>query len=411
VSNKKPVPDNFLIGYFSEDDILQFKEILEEFAPLDKTGLEKISEINRKQLKGEITQRDNLLLNIDLLITFAQRKLTENKFVEFLLHLGEISISRGELQSASSVYENILNQIKNESKLENVAAHSLLALGNIYSRHAQWEKSLTYIKKAKKIFEKQKDYQDTAKCENLLGTIAGDRSHLRKANSHFERSLSLLNPQKDNSLVGMLEINLGILNTIQGNFDIAFTYFQRALIIYEQLKDFKRIAEIRHNLGVLFTQKNEVDEALVEFDISLEHAAFINYLPSLAVSYLSKAYLYTRNKDFILANAFAGKALEVCIKLNDRLSIADIYKIKGIIERNLKNYPAAENFLLTSIRMNKELENEQNAAESSYELGVLYLEIKKEIEALTYLNASYYYFKKVNVPQMLTKIERLTKNI
>ena len=134
-------------------------------------------------------------------------------------------------------------------------------------------------------------------------------------------------------------------------------------------------------------------------------------LPSLAVSYLSKAYIYTQSEDFILANAFADKALEVCFKLNDRLSIADIYKIKGIIERNLKNYSAAENYLLTSIRMNKELENEQNEAESSYELGILKCESKKYEDALPYLQASYNYYKKVNVPHMLVKIEKLMSNI
>ena len=70
------------------------------------------------------------------------------------------------------------------------------------------------------------------------------------------------------------------------------------------------------------------------------------YNPTLGLSYLSKAYIYTLLHDYQLASAFADKAMEVCNRLNDRLSIADIYKIKGIVERSLKNYSAAENYLL-----------------------------------------------------------------
>lgn len=49
--------------------------------------------------------------------------------------------------------------------------------------------------------------------------------------------------------------------------------------------------------------------------------------------------------DFSLANAFADKAMAVAHKLNDKLTIAEVYKIKGIIQRSVKNYVLSENYL------------------------------------------------------------------
>jgi len=99
--------------------------------------------------------------------------------------------------------------------------------------------------------------------------------------------------------------------------------------------------------------------------------------------------------------------MEICFKLNDRLSIADIYKIKGIIERKVKNYKGAENYLLSSLRINEELENILNQAETSFELGVLYLELNKKKEAGKHLNFALDYYKKQKASSMISKIQAI----
>ncbi len=54
---------------------------------------------------------------------------------------------------------------------------------------------------------------------------------------------------------------------------------------------------------------------------------------------------------FPLANAFADKSMEVAHKINDKLTIAEVYKIKGIIQRTVKNFILAENYFETSLRL------------------------------------------------------------
>ena len=215
----------------------------------------------------------------------------------------------------------------------------------------------------------------------MLGSMYGDIGSIKKAKECFENSLSFLNPQTDIALIGMIETNIGILNSIRGDYDDSLLYFQRALIKYEQIKDLMRMSQLRHNLGMLHTQKGEYEAALREFDLSISISIKAGFLPNLVLSYLSKSYIYAKSNDLPLASAFADKSFELSRKLNDRLSIADIYKIKGIIERKLKHYDLSENYLLTSLRLNIELENILNQAETLSELGDLYIEVNKKEEA------------------------------
>src|SRR5664280_1459982 len=206
--------------YFSSDEINEIKKIL--------------SVTDEKQLVSRA--------QIDLLITYAENKLSQNKLIQFLITLGETVKSSGEYDAALSIFDSLVRSTGNESKLSNIKINCYLAIADIYEKQAYWKESLLLVKKAKNAFRSQKDNKGIAFCENFLGTIYGERGNIKKAKSHFEKSLSLLNPAKDKALIGILEINLGILNNMQENFDEAFTYFQRALVRFEQTHDINRIA-------------------------------------------------------------------------------------------------------------------------------------------------------------------------
>lgn len=393
--------EKILIPYFRPDEIIEIDRLL---SGTNDTQLISSSDSN-KEIADSVNEFSISQPQIDLLITFAQNKLSNNKLVQFFLILGETVKNSGEYLAAISIFNYLLNIDSENGKLASIKINSYLAIADIYEKQAYWKESIVFIKKARTDFEALGDYKGIARCENLLGTMFGEQGEIRKAKAHFEKSLSLLIPSKDKALIGMLEINLGILNNMQGNFDEAFTYFQRALVKFEQTQDVNKIAELRHNLGMLFTQKGEYDSALTEFDKSISISVQFGFLNKLGISYLSKAFIYTQLKDYSLASSFADKAMEICYNLNDRLSIADIYKIKGIIERNLSNFKLAENYLLTSLRINRELNNALNRAETLFELGNLYIDMGQKNKALENFLASMEYFQNINLTGMIKKLK------
>jgi hypothetical protein len=393
--------EKILVPYFNTDEINEIKKIL---SVTDKKRL-----VSSPDVIEEFKKVDSRVFlsrsQIDLLITYAEKKLSRNKLIQFLIILGETIKNSGEFDAAVCIFNSLLNITDDENKLVNIKINCYLAIADLYEKQAYWKESLALVKKASNAFKLQNDKKGIALCENFLGTIYGERGNIKNAKSHFERSLSLLNLARDKALVGLLEINLGILNNMQGNFDEAFTCFQRALVKFEQTNDIKRIAEIRHNLGMLFTQKGEFDSALTEFDKSIALSIESGFLSKLGISYLSKAFIFTQLKDYHLASVFANMAMEICSKLNDRLSMADIYKIQGIIERNLNNYKFSENYFLTSLRLNQELSNALNKAETLFELGKLYVDMNQKNKALGVFKSSLEYFRNINSSGMVSRLK------
>ena len=81
--------------------------------------------------------------------------------------------------------------------------------------------------------------------------------------------------------------------------------------------------------------------------------------------------MYYRLHDLPMALKLVNKALEPFSTVGDRLSVADSYKIKGMIHREMKKFNFAESYLQTSLRMNLELRNHLNAGETYFEIGLL----------------------------------------
>lgn len=396
------IPSNIVEGfnvllkiYFSSEETAflhkefsaEFKMVLEDKYSLTFNAAEDIPD--------ESLNTEAIKIYIDKLITFAENKLSPDKSYSFLYKLGDIAISLGENRAAYDIYTSLVSLLRKSDGNESLLAYSSLALANINARQANFDASIKQARNCIKIFEDQNDNIGIAKSENLIGTIYAEQGKPRPAKSHFEKGLAVLDDKQDKDSSAMFEVNLGILYNITGKFDLSYTNFQRALVKYEELKNYQRVAEVRHNLGMVHLKKLQLDSALKEFDSSLSISLNHRYLPTLAITYISKGELYAIADDLTLATAYADKGLSVSYDINDELTIADGYKIKGIIDRKKENYPSAENYLQSSLRINNQYENQLNYAESAFELGILYKIQENNSAAAEYLEEALDYFKKI----------------
>ena len=344
---------------------------------------------------------------LDFIITKAENSLSRAKFLKLLEKLGNYSINSGEFTSAVYIFEKILAITKLKPKAGLITARTLLSLANIFSRQALWGISFNYIDEAHSLFKKLNNTDGCADCKNLLGTIYGEIGNLQLARLHFEEALNLLKKKKNIRLKGKIEINVGIIYNIEGNYNLALKYYKSALDRFNTGRDLQRVAEIRHNLGMLYSKMRRYETALKEFDKSIKLSSKMNSLYTLGLSYLGKAVILTIREDYRSGDFFAGKALEVCHKVNDRMSEADIYKVKGIINRDTNNFKPAENYLLTSLRINTELKNELNKAETQFELGLLYKRMNKLKESRSCFKSAKEYFMKIGAAQEINDIDKL----
>jgi tetratricopeptide (TPR) repeat protein len=373
--DKKITFNEILKVFFNKTAINEFHKMLGNAETKSGISNPKFGKTEKKQIEYVPEKQSDVLNKIDLLITFGFERLSRNKYLLFILNLGSYCITIGELSTAIVLFDRIIKEVKKENKFFIIKADALLKLSEAYRRKAEWQNSFAYAKKALHLYSKNNDLHGLANSFNILGSIYGEQGDFKSALRYFEKCLDKVAKSKNSEFKGKVEINLGIIYTILGNYDAALSYFNRALITYNKSGNIRRIAEIRHNIGFLYLRNQKTTSALKEFDRSIATSIKIGYLTALGNSYLGKSFTFAIQKDYNLADAFADKAMQICTRTNDKLSVADVYKIKGVIQRERNNFAEAENFLKTSLRINKEYGNKFNEAETYLELASLYKKI------------------------------------
>jgi len=392
---------NLLSDYVDKNELDSFISKFEVSGSLQGSSAELINKFYAQQLKIDYSFGKDRM-QIDRTITFAQKTLPKEKYLDLLKNLAQLCISNGKLNFAFE----ILNKLLKQSTEDGLKAEAFLLLSDVFSRRADWNKSIEALKKADDLFSKNNN-NGSSKCQNMLGVIHGEKGNLHEAKEHFEKCLELLDRGEERELAASVDSNLGIILNIQGDYTKAANYFEKALRYFESIQNHRRIAELRQNIGMLFFNKNEQEAALMEIDKSIEIAQENKLMPVLALSYLSKANILLAMENCEAALAFADKALEVSHVIDDKLSIADVYRIKSIIEKKMKNYGKAENYLQSSLRLNKNKENVLNTAEAKMELGELYGEMDLKFEKEKMLNESLSDYKEMNAADRVRKVEEM----
>jgi tetratricopeptide (TPR) repeat protein len=394
--------DDLLKLYFNDDELSRLNKNID----FPKNGSHRLSgminDFYKNQLQIEIHNCSERI-RIDRTVTFSEKKLTADKLYKFLLDLSQLCLSRGRLNLANELFK----KVKRTSDNKIFKAEALMGLADVFSRRADWQRSLVTIEEAESIYIELNDNSGLAKCENVLGSIYGERGELSKSKDYFLNALSLLNPVDDLELAANLEMNLGIIENIRQNTDEAIKHLTKALASYNKLGSKRRITETKHNIGMVYLEAGNYKSAIAALDEAIEIAKEGSFLSILCIIYLAKSQALIAMDDLYYASEFADKALDISNSTDDKLTSADCYRVKGIIERHRKNYDASETLLLTSLRINTKLKNDQNIANTSLELAALY-EVKNNAQSKkSYLTSALNYFKQIKAYKEVEKIENM----
>lgn len=391
------------IRYCGEETLNDLKQILSRAEQLELDLALKA----RKESEEEISQFENIRIQFytDNLLSFCKSKLKEELYLNYLLELGQICLDFGEINYAEYVFSQLLSIAEQKNKYLLLAAQAYFLRAEVYVRSTRWKNAENDLKKAKQIFTQKKDKKGLARINNLFGIIKSEKGALQSAYKNYSDALNVFSKLKDELWIGIIEMNIGNLRTIQSRWDEAFAHYKRALAAFEKLMDSKRLSLVRHNLGLLFKNRGELEAALTEFDRSLEYAIDANYLLAKGLAYLGKGDVYAKLEEYSLAMEFCHKAMDVFYKIMDRVGLADTYKIKGVVLRDISNFDIAETYLLTSLRISEEIESLLNFAESSYELGILYRKWDKNELAMKYLKLSESLFAKIGAKENLERVK------
>ena len=339
-----------LVGnYITESESGDFMKVIEEDTALKANKDLFPSETERQQVEYEFPKGTEFRLLIDRIITECEKLLPEDKFSQLMVDLSQLMLFSGENSFALEIAENELNKLNSKNICTLITAEINLMISRIHWAQAYWDDCSYYISEAMQIFQSLANKPGMAKCENMLGTLYGEKGEFNDAKKHLEKALTYLKEEEDLLSHAMILTNLGIINAIQGDYEKAVWNCKNSAEKFEKLKDTRRLSRVYHNIGMLLSRMEEYDSALEEFNKCITLSLENNYLSNCAVAYIGKAFIYTKLKNLALADAYTSKAMEIAYRINYTLSIANIYKIKGMIQNDLANFQLSEELFENSI--------------------------------------------------------------
>lgn len=317
---------------------------------------------------------------LDALLTFCTGTLRDEALTTVLTGVSDHFARKGKPGWAGHLLERAV--AGSTAQGGRTHALALLKRGELLSRQGLWREAALDLGKALMVFRKLGDADGKARVENILGTNAVEQGILKDAIAHFERALSIVGETGAGVLTGTILMNLGIVRDMLGERDDALSLYQRARVYFAQAGDSVRLAEVHHNTGMTHLAKGDITRAAAEFEQSYQLGARQRNVGIMGLARLGKATVHYQRKDLAVALRLVDQAMESFTATNDQLSLADGYKMKGMIHREMRKFSFAETYLQTSLRVNQELHNVLNIAETYDELGILARRRSRKEEAL-----------------------------
>ena len=142
MQNEKNILMKTLTEFLGKKEFEEFQTLLKKENSSKKKKAPSSTLSEKKQLKVEFST-SSFYSNIDLLITFSQKKLSQSKLTKFLLFIGEDLTAKGLLESAHKVFSHLLGISQNKSRNNKVnILDSLKSNGNILHKILHLTESL-----------------------------------------------------------------------------------------------------------------------------------------------------------------------------------------------------------------------------------------------------------------------------
>ncbi len=345
---------------------------------------------------------------LDQLISFCQSSLSNDEVPAVLLEIGDVYKSTGEMQRAGELYSMaIASSAKKSGESHAVAARAeaFLRRGEVHSCLGQWKASKADLSQSRFLFAALHERVAVGRVDNILGTNHAEQGNMILARRCFQKAFTTFQDAGQKELAGIVLMNLGILLNIRGSYDEALGHYRRALSSFEELGDVHRLSQIRHNIGMTYLQRGEYQQAIKEFNLSYFLASKHSNISVMAMAILGKANASYRQSDLPLALKLVSQALALFEKCGDRLGQADGYKLKGMIHRDQKAFTLAATYFQTSLRLNRELGNKLNEAETLFELATTERRRRSKKAALSAYREALELFRHLGAAEEIKRVE------
>lgn len=254
---------------------------------------------------------------------------------------------------AAAYYETLIS-VSHDVGQTSTWIQGLQEFGDFVRKSGEFVKAEEYQLKAATLAKENGFHQLHAHSMNNIAVIAIETGDLGKATTCFEQAMELLEVWPEPQLTGHILNNLGVIYCIKGQPDQAILELNRALVYRSTAGDSRGIAETSHNLGMASMDLDHLDAAEEYLERALTLCRSLSDKQIEANIQLSRAELFNKQGNPVIAGSIALAAKQLHEKLGDPLGIADALRIYAETEYELMRYEVAQRALQKPLKVYRE---------------------------------------------------------
>jgi len=269
-------------------------------------------------------------------------------------------------------------------KNEKWKAKIYIALGNVYHKKSNYDKSIEYYEKAKDLFFTTNDTTAILTICNNLGTTYTDKGEYAKSQRLLFAGLKIAEEKNAELDLARILNNIGLNYYFQQDYKTALQYYERALEIRNKIGDKQGVALAYNNIGIVYYFLNNLEKVVDYFHKALNIYEELGDIRGQSLPLYNIAEIYFEQKRYQEALNYYNKSLEIDRKVGDKASIAMSYYSIGNVYVALNNYDEAIKKQKEAIQIAQEIAANPILKEGYFHLSSTYEKMMNYKESLKY---------------------------
>ncbi len=345
-------------------------------------------------------------IDFDTIIVQAGKYLDDKDYVILLLDIATSARQFGRFGKIESTTKLIIDNYSHSASQSILSAVHQLRGDTLFYRsdfngaRSEYEKSL-------EIFKTLKDQIGVASMLNSLGVLKIESGQpITEAEKDINEAKNIARSHGNNLLLSQTLLNLANIYSIEGSWEKALTHYDELSKIIDPEKQKGTLARANYGIAIVYKFQKEYDKASEYLQKCITMSNEIHNSQLKALSYLEKAEVLYYRGEYATSTALATTAFQIFSEIGDRLSLADVYKVMGMINRDAERFELALSYFENSLKINQNFNYPLSLGETHYEIGQYFTQTGKKENALDNFHSALKSFKQINASWKIAEVEK-----
>ncbi len=229
-----------------------------------------------------------------------------------------------------------------DPKKDTICAKAYIGMGNYFKNTGDYPNGLSYLLKALKIYERTNDKNGISSARGGMAQIYLQKNDLESAKENLKIALNVLGNDTGNQFYLISAHTLANVYGMSGDFKRALEIDKKGIAISEQIKSQRNKAMFLDNKANCFMYSNQLDSAEYYFNECLKIDYAVGEKKQIADSYANLGNLAIFQKRYLKAEEYLLKSIALCKELNQKPNLitahemlVNLYKVERKFEKAL----------------------------------------------------------------------------